>query len=278
MNRKARIAAVILTLNEETTIQSAITSVSWCDEVIVLDSGSTDSTCEIALANHANLFIHKQDPPFLITEQRNWAIKNCNIESEWILFLDADEIIGPELKEEIIEKLSGLRQEVAYELAPRYWFMGRWLRYTQGFPNWHPRIVKKGLVMFQGGVWESFTGCHSVGRMAIPYEHYSFSKGLEDWVHKHIRYARWEAHSVVDFIDTGSVTALRTKRSLSVRQMAARLWPLRPLLRFFEKYLFRLGILDGWQGLVFCLMMSMYELFVVIFIITIRRESNGEPL
>ena len=156
MHRAQTIAGVVLTLNEEQDLPRALRSIEWCDELLVVDSGSTDRTSEVADQCGARFLQHLQSPPFLITEQRNWALDKAGLQSDWVLFLDADEEIGPELAETILSSINSSSELDAYELSPRYWFLGQWLKRTQGYPNWHPRLVKRGSVYFQGGVWKGF--------------------------------------------------------------------------------------------------------------------------
>jgi len=133
---KPTIAIVILTLNEEINIERCILSVNWADEIIVLDSGSNDRTTSIANKHGIKSYIHIQEKPFRISEQRNYALDNCNLSSDWILFIDADEIITKELEREIKFTLLSNLEFNAYSLTPKYIYLGKWLKLTQGYPNW----------------------------------------------------------------------------------------------------------------------------------------------
>lgn len=267
---KATIAAVILTLNEERDLYRALCSLSWCDEILVLDSGSCDNTETIAREYGARFVQHIQPPPFLITEQRNWALQNCNLTSDWVLFLDADEEIGKDLAQILLRLASNSSSTIAYELTPRYWFFGKWLKRTQGYPNWHPRFLKRTSVHFIGGVWESFSSTSNVGKVYTPYEHYAFSKGMDDWLSRHSRYSTWEAESIVAFLRKPSLNAFATTRSLKLRRLSSRLWPIRPILVFLQKYVLQLGFLEGWQALLYALLMFFYQLMIVIKVLYIR--------
>ena len=277
MGRKQTIAGVVLTLNEEQDLPRALNSLSWCDELIVVDSGSTDRTHEVAEQFGAHFLQHSQSAPFLITEQRNWALASAGIVSDWVLFLDADEEVGSELASLILATITSSSTITAYELTPRYLFLGKWLRRTQGYPNWHPRLVKRGRVFFEGGVWESFSPDSLVGRLPIPYEHYAFSKGLDDWLDRHRRYAAWDAQQIFDYL-SGDSSSISTRRWRTLRLAMSRLWFLRPPLRFTQKYFLQLGFLEGWQGLLFASMMAFYDLMTVIKVIELRRKRAGQPL
>lgn len=265
MNNRPTVAGVILTLNEERDLPRALSSLMWCDEILVLDSGSTDQTQSIAADFGANFVCHIPQPPFLITEQRNWALKNCGLKSDWVLFLDADEEVSEALAYELVSLTTNPLSHTAYELTPRYWFFGKWLKRTQGYPNWHPRFLKRSTTHFIGGVWESFAIPRSaVGQVLTPYEHYAFSKGLDDWLTRHARYSSWEADHLVNYLRDHDATKLGTSRSLLLRIIASKFWPCRPLLVFFQKYVLQLGFLEGWQSLLYVLMISFYHLMIVI--------------
>jgi len=278
MECRPTIAGVVLTLNEEVNLARALTSLSWCDQLIVIDSGSTDSTLSIARSYDATLLTNIQSPPFLITEQRNWALLQPELQSDWVLFLDADEQLSTKLMNRIQESILYPNGATAFYLCPRYWFLGRWLKHTQAYPNWHPRLIRRGFATFEGGVWEQFSADAVTSYIYMPYEHYSFSKGIDDWLLRHIRYADRESSLIADYLLSYNSRLFVTERLSDMRLFAARLWPLRPLLRFVQKYFLQLGFLEGWQSLVFCLMMSFYELIIVIKVIQALRARQGRPL
>lgn len=278
MTRVATIAGVVLTLNEEQDLSRALRSLKWCDELLVVDSGSNDRTAEVATQCGAHFVQHVQSPPFLITEQRNWALDKAGLTSDWILFLDADEEVSPALANHLLACINSKSALDAYELTPRYWFLGKWLKRTQGYPNWHPRLVRRGAAQFMGGVWESFAPDVKVGRVSHPYEHYAFSKGFDDWLERHRRYSSWEAEQIVDYLTTHSPTSLLTTRSRSIRLVMSRFWFLRPPARFIQKYILQLGIIEGWQAFLFSLMMSFYDLMTVIKVIELLRKKRNLPL
>ena len=261
------IAAVVLTLNEEANMERCLASLQWCDHVVVLDSGSEDNTKSEALRLGAEFFLHKQMPPFEIDKQRNWALDNCGIEHEWVLFLD-DHSNASEKRE----------NSDALELTPRYLFWGTWLKRTQGYPNWHPRLLKRKEVRFTGGVWEHFDENAIIGKIEAPYDHYANSKGFSDWLDRHDRYSSWDAEKIVNFLESKSSDSLNTTRKLKLRLLAARLWPLRPFARFIYMYFGRLGFLEGRASFVFCILYAYYEFMTVVKITELKRTREGLPL
>ena len=278
MTRVTTIAGVVLTLNEEQDLARALRSLKWCDELLVVDSGSNDRTFEVARQCGAKFAQHIQAQPFLITEQRNWALDKAGLTSDWILFLDADEEVSPALANHLLACINSKSALDAYELTPRYWFLGQWLKRTQGYPNWHPRLVRRGTTYFQGGVWESFSPGARVGRVSIPYEHYAFSKGFDDWLERHRRYATWDAEQITQYLTCGSQSLLPTQRWRNLRLLMSKLWFLRPPLRFIQKYVVQLGFLEGWQAFLFSLMMSLYDFMTVIKVVELLRRKKGLPL
>ena len=272
------IAGVVLCLNEATNLPRCLASLGWCDEVLVVDSGSSDGSQACSERHGARVLQHRQAGRFLISKQRNWALKHGGLQSDWVLFLDADEEVGPACRRSIQEAIASPGAKVGFELTPRYWFLGRWLKRTQGYPNWHPRLLRRGFLRFQGGVWESFSDGGQVGRIRSPYEHYAFSKGIDDWLERHRRYADWEADKITSYLSGGGASALGTQRWLWLRIVSAQLWPLRPVLRFSQKYVLQGGFLEGWQGLIFALLMAGYDLITVVKVIERRRQRKGLPL
>lgn len=279
MSNISCISGVILTKNEVSNLRQCIASLQWCQEVIVVDSGSTDGTTQLAESLGAKVFINILPPPFKFSEQRNWALQNCNIKNQWVLFLDADETIPTDLAIEIQSVCSKNDNPYnAFELTPRYLFWGKWLKRTQGYPNWHPRLVKKGEVTFAGGIWEHFAEGAFIGRISIPYDHFANSKGLNDWIERHNRYSSWDAHNAFEFMETKKISAFGSERKLSLRLLATKFWLLRPIARFLYMYIFRLGFLEGWQSFIFCLLHAMYEFMIVVKIIEFKRIKFELPL
>jgi len=275
----APLTVVILTLNEEAELATALRSVSFCESVFIVDSGSTDGTRAVAEEHGAEFVVHVPPPPFRIADQRNWALDNLPISSEWVLFLDADEEVPRPLRDRLAEVIRDPRDLWdAYELTPRYFFWGKWLKRTQGYPNWHPRLVRRGRKRFAGGVWEHFETGVRVGRLHEPYDHRANAKGLRDWLERHYRYAAWDADRIIDTLRSGSSAELGTTRKVRLRYLAAKFWPLRPLARFFQMYVVRLGFLEGWPALNFCLLYFCYELMTVNLVVEKRRRAAGKDL
>lgn len=277
--KNSLVTAVILTKNEAGNLARCFESLRWCFEIVVIDSGSNDSTVDTARKLGARVIVHVPSGRFVMAEQRNWALDNAGVQTPWVLFLDADEVVPPALAERIIEEC-GRDVPVAdgFELTPRYLFWGVWLKRTQGFPNWHARLVRVGHARIAGGVWDHFASGVRVERIEEPYDHFANSKGFSDWLERHDRYSSWDAERIVEFLETGRRAALGTERKKRLRFWAARFWPLRPFVRFFQMYFLRLGFIEGKAAFVFSLLYFFYEMMTVVKVIEMRRRRKGLPL
>src|ERR1051325_3560365 len=134
-NKKLNLAVVILTFNEEANLEKCLKSVKdFAGEIFVVDSGSTDKTLQIAMDYGASIYSHSFKNQ---ADQMNWALQNVPIKSNWILRLDADEYVTPELADEIQEVLANSPKNITgYFIKRRVFFMGRWIRHGGYYPTW----------------------------------------------------------------------------------------------------------------------------------------------
>ena len=235
-----RVSVTIITLNEADHIAAAIDSVAWADEVIVVDSGSTDGTVDLARATRAQVVV--RDWPGYVEQKNHAATLAAN---DWILSLDADERIPPALAAEI---RSVLQQEPAVRAfrIPRVTFhLGRWIRTTDFYPDFQTRLYDRRAARWRGKyVHESVTADGPVGRLAGEIEHYSY-RDLRDQLDR-----------------------INLYTSLAARQMheaGRRSGPLHLLVHppaaFLRNYILRRGFLDGGVGLLISVLNS-YSVFV----------------
>jgi glycosyltransferase involved in cell wall biosynthesis len=275
------LSVIILTRNEVINIQRCIEAVSWCNDVVVVDDRSTDGTDRLAMASGARVVQH----PFIdFADQRNWAMENADLKNEWVLHLDADEVVTSELASELRQMLSAESDAcVAYRMCRKTMFQGTWLRYSDGFPVWIMRLVRKGKVGFRSSGHGEVAVPDVDGRLGTirePFLHYAFSKGIGDWIERHNRYSSREAEleyrtmqSLV-WQDLWSVD--RARRRASLRALSRRL-PLRPFLRFCYQYFIKLGFLDGSGGWTFSRLMATYEGWIVLKRQELERNSSHHP-
>lgn len=233
---RAKISALVTTFNEERQIAGCIDSLSWCDEVLVVDSHSTDATPSIARAFPKVRFV--QRTYYGSASQKNWAMDQALY--EWILILDADERCTPALRREIETILAGEALHEAYTIKRRVYFLGRVLRFSGWQHDRVIRLVRKG----SGRYPNRRVHADMVTRSAAPVlrnsmEHYMVDD-LVEYARRIEKYSWW-----------GAAQAWREHRRSGFWQVFGRSsW------RFFRTYLVQLGILDGMRGLVFCMLQA----------------------
>lgn len=226
--RKVRISAVIITKNEEKNIGRALASVAWTDEVLVLDCGSSDRTVELALKSGA------------IVETDDWkgyvANKNAAAEpasGDWILSIDADEEITPELRTEIEIILEDPGGAAGYRIPRKNHYLGHWIRRCGWYPDYQLRLWRRGAGRWVGGrVHERVEVNGPVGRTRAPINHYSYSSIAEH----------------IDRMNTYAGLAARDKFEAGKKAGVFRLLLAAPA-QFIRLYFLRGGILDGIPGL-----------------------------
>jgi len=275
------VSVLILTFNEEQNISRCMDSVKWSDDVLVVDSYSTDKTVDISRKFGARVVQNK----FVnFATQRNFGISQT-FKHDWILHLDADEVVTEELHREILEACQHNEKD-AYQVSSKMMFHGRWLRHSSLFPWYQVRLGHRDRLKFVQvghGQRESLPA-ERIGTLKESLIHYSFSKGISDWLDKHNRYATLEADQY--FRDISSDVPLSFKeftkgdaahRKRALKRLFSRL-PCRPFLRFIYMYIYRMGFLDGRPGLTFCTLLSIYEYFIVLKIKERRLQDRGIPL
>ena len=255
---------VILTLNEEANLPACLASISGCDDVVILDSGSTDRTAEIARAAGARVFVN----PFKnFAQQRNHAQEAIPFHHDWVFHLDADETFNPELLHECAKAASAAASGEldGFYCAPKMLFHGRWIPRCTDYPAWQARFVHKDRFRFiQAGHGQRETPGLRLGHLQHAYAHNLSSQSDAEIRLKHERYARAEAASFLAsrrpakklVKDLFSKNALTRRRAL---KEASHYLPARGFWRFIYQYLLRRGFMEGKPGLVYCRLLSHYE-------------------
>lgn len=253
------LSVIILTYNEVENIPSCLASVEWADDLILVDSGSTDGTLDLArkVRPDVRTFVHKFRD---FGAQRNWALDETAPKHEWVLFLDADERCNPSCGSAVRETLTSPEPHVGFYLTYRNFFLDRWIKHCTLYPTWQLRLLKLGAVRFRKeghGQREVTEG--PLGYIQEPYDHYGFSKGVAHWIERHNRYSseevelvqrlRGEPLQLRDLLRGGSIARRRC-----LKRIGARLSCL-PFVRLFYLYVLRGGFLDGHVGLVYCLLL-----------------------
>ncbi|RJO72601.1 MAG: glycosyltransferase family 2 protein [Myxococcales bacterium] len=249
------IAVIILTYNEESNIAQALESVQgWSRQVFLLDSYSTDRTLEIAGRYPCTIVQNRFEN---YSKQRNFALEHLPIVSEWVFFLDADEWIPPELREEISTLIASNPPENGFFVKWRLFWMGRWIRRGY-YPTWILRLFRFGKARCEDrSINEHLVVEGGTGYLKNDFIHEDH-KGVTDWVAKHNGYATREASELLirSSSDLQIDVRLWGTQAERKRWLRYRLWnnlpPLvRPFLYFVYRYVFRGGFLDGKAAFVY---------------------------
>lgn len=270
------VSVIIYTLNEEIHLPVCLDSLEWCDDIIVVDSYSTDQTQAIA-GQYGVRFVQHAFEGFGL--QRNWSLENIDIHHDWVLILDADEKVPHELAEEMGRIARINPQETgAFRVRRRFYMWGRWLRYSSLYPTWVVRFIHKDRVRYVNrGHAETQDVTGAIGDL----EHDLIDenlKGMEEWFSRQNTYSTKDAEFEVMEETRGLALGDLFSSEPLVRRAALKKMvmclPARPLFYFLYSYIFRFGFLDGKDGLVFCLMKSQYQRMVVIKKYDITRKRD----
>lgn len=226
---RAPVTAFVITLNEERNIRECLESVAWAEEILVVDSFSTDRTCDLARERGAKVVQRAWNG---INEQRQAGLEHAS--HEWVFCLDADERATPELRDEIARTLARPDRD-AFEIPRRAWHLGRWIRHCGWSPDFKLRLFRKSAGSFRGeDPHDRFAPRDgaSIGRLRHPILHFSYKNF---------------AHQIRTINDFSDVAARRMHERGERFSWLALL--LKPPYKIFEVWIWKLGFLDGLAGL-----------------------------
>lgn len=269
---RPKITLIILTYNEEANLGRCLKSAGdLASEIIIVDSGSTDGTEKIAEEFGARFVFHEFKNQ---AEQFNWALGNTDPKGDWIMRLDADEYLTPELAEELKEKLSSAPEGVGgFLMKRRVYFLGSWIKHGGYYPSWFLRVLRRGqgkselremdehLILTKG----------SEGRLDNDFADDN-RNGLLRWMAKHRNYALREARSYWAEVSSGLTPGGRSPKLAAYYRLPIFL---RPLLYFFYRYFLQLGFLDGFGGLAFHFLQGFWYRWLIDKNIAKLRKSLG---
>ncbi len=236
------LSVALITKNEEANLERTLSSVRCANEIVIVDSGSTDRTAEIARQFGARFFVEDWKG---FGAQKNSAIAKCT--GDWVLALDADEEVSEPLAQEIRSLLAGQPIHDAYFLPRRNFFLGRWIRRGGYYPDPKLRLFRRGSALFEGrAVHETMRSTGSTGRLRGDLLHHAYPT-LDAWIEHMNRYSALGAAQAVGRGKTG-------------RSLLAFLWNVyvTPVATFEYNYFLRLGFLDGREGFLLHLYHSVY--------------------
>lgn len=275
MTSKAPVSVMIFTLNEEIHLPSCLDALDWADDVIVVDSFSKDRTVEICRERGVCFFQNRFEG---FGSQRNWALDNTQPHHDWILILDADERVTPELAVE----LKGIAESDpagvgAWRVRRRFYMWGRWLRHSSLYPTWVVRFIHRERVRYiNRGHAETQEVKGEIRDLAHDLIDENL-KGINEWFERQNRYSRKDAEFELERESDGLLLAELIsgdplKRRAALKRLAWRV-PARGLIYFLYSYIWRRGFLDGRDGFVFCRMRAMYQTEVAIKKYNLRKRK-----
>jgi glycosyltransferase involved in cell wall biosynthesis len=285
MKKRVPVSILIPIKNEAANLPRCLDSVAWADEIVVVDSQSTDGSAEIARARGAQVvqfFFNGAWP-----KKKNWALDNIRFRNDWTFILDADEVLHADAVEEFDNAVVNARDIVGYWINRRFMFMGRWLRHAY-YPNWNLRLFRHALGRYEK-LTEAATGSgdnevheHVIvrgrtGRLQTELDHYAFPS-IDVFVEKHNRYSNWEARVAADAVTGGEGQNISHKtvgRRRRLKRLMLRM-PFRPLLRFLYVYVWQKGFLDGVEGYYFARLHGFYEFLSVAKTRELQKQRRAE--
>lgn len=272
--QKIPVSVLIPAKNEEENLPACLDSVSRADEIVVVDSQSGDRSIEIAESNGAKVeqFYFNGTWP----KKKNWALENIPFRNEWVLIVDCDERITPELWDEIAQVIQDPTYN-GYYLNRRVYFLGQWIRHGGKYPDWNLRLFRHAKGRYENLHTEEIrnTGDNEVhehvllegkvGYLKNDMLHIDF-RDLFHWLERHNRYSNWEAKVYYNLLqgmgNSGTIGANLFGDAVQRKRFLKTVWvrlPFKPMLRFILFYFIQLGFLDGKAGYIYGRLLSQYE-------------------
>lgn len=251
---RQKLTVIIPSYNEEQNIERCLKSVSWADEILVVDSFSTDRTLEIAKKYTHRILQHEYRNS---AAQKNWAIPQAG--HAWVLLVDCDETVSKPLGDEIRTLLQQDPAKDGYWAFRNNYLMGKRINYSGWGRDSVLRLFRKDLACYDGKRVHAEIKMKNTGMLEARLDHYSISS-ITAWVNKINRYSSWKAED---------------KHEKQVRAPVLHLL-FRPSLRFIKDFIFRLGFLDGWRGFLIASMSSFGELIMAAKLIRRRYPKRNE--
>jgi glycosyltransferase involved in cell wall biosynthesis len=274
------VSTLIITLNEEINLSNCLASLSWCEDIVVLDSYSSDRTEQVARDAGVRFFQRVFDD---YASQRNYGLNQIDYRHPWVLMVDADEVVPQALANEINSVVKSSDENIAlYFMRRKDFFLGKWIKHSSGYPTWFGRLARIGDVLVQRPINEQYYTSGRKGFLKKHLIHYPFNNGFHRWIEKHNQYSKMEANLLVNekgkkmrWIDLYSRDpAIRRK---TIKSLVYRL-PCRPVFIFFILFIVRGGFLDGRAGLTYCLLKAYYEFIIDCKVKEIKIRQKGQPI
>lgn len=248
-----KISASIITLNEEKNLKDCLESLKdLVDEIVLVDSGSKDRTLEIAKDYKCKIFTRRFDN---FANQRNFALSK--ISSSWVLSVDADERITKSLAEEIKEVVNKDKY-TGFLIPRRNYILGAEIKHSWWSPDKHIWLWKKGFGTWVNEVHEEVKIQGEVGELKNPKIHFQDSS-ISEFIETNNNYSTLAAHQL-----------FKSGRKFSIFNLLTD-----PILEFFIRFIYKLGFLDGWRGLILAILMAYYKFLVWIKLYKFNNQTSS---
>jgi len=286
---KLPVSVLIPAKNEEANLPACLASVARADEVFVVDSQSRDRSIEISESHGATVVQFHFNGRW--PKKKNWSLENLPFRNEWVLIVDCDERIPPELWDEIATVIQDPTYD-GYYLNRRIFFLGVWLRHGGRYPDWNLRLFRhtKGRYENLGTEEINNTGDNEVhehvvlpgkiGYLKNDMLHEDF-KDIFHWLDRHNRYSTWESRVYLNMLsgrdESGTIGGNLLGDSVQRKRFLKRIWvrlPFKPLMRFILVYLVQRGFLDGKAGYIYARLISQYEYNIGVKLYELRNMSG----
>lgn len=283
---KIPVSVLIPAKDEELNLPACLSSLVRADEVFLVDSQSKDRTCEIAEnfgAKVVQFYFNGRWP-----KKKNWSLENLPFRNDWVLIVDCDERITPELWDEIELAIQSKDYEGFY-LNRKVYFLGTWIRHGGKYPDWNLRLFQHQLGRYENLSTEEIpnTGDNEVHEHVILeglagyLKHDMIHEDYRDiyhWIERHNRYSNWDAKVYYNLLtgkdDSGTIGAKFFGNAVQRKRFLKTFWvqlPCKPLLRFIMFYFIQLGFLDGKAGYIYGRLLSQYEYQIGVKLYELRR-------
>lgn len=265
----ADLTAVILTMNENKNIKDCINSIKGlASRIIVVDSGSTDNTVEIAKSLGADVYFHEFEH---YATQFNWALDNTNITTKWVLRLDADERLTDKLCEEAVQAINQHENDNVNGMVIklRVYFLDRWIKHGGIYPFRKLMLFKYSIGRLENRKKDAHTILLSGTAIELKEDalHYDF-KNINSWTNKHNWYATREMQDFYEIEGDETNVTMANENIMKRRKLKKNVYYRAPIfyrahLYFIYRYIFRLGFLDGKEGKIFHFLQAYWYRFLV---------------
>ena len=274
------ISVLILTKDEQQDLPGCLESFSWCDDIHVFDSMSSDDTVRIAQAHGATVTQRPFDSESI---HKNWGLANISFKHAWVYQSDADERVTPELVAAMQTFVANPGDHTAMRVQRRDYLMGTWLKHVTPSP-FNIRLFKLGHVRYERLTNPVTWVDGAISETPFHFDHYPFSKGMAHWFEKHNRYSNAEAAQILGNRRVGVPFSIRkaftssdaNEKRYHQKELYYRL-PMRPLVMFSLLYVLKRGFLDGRAGFAFAVLRAIYEYMIVLKVKELEQANEQTP-